>query len=137
MTATAATAKALKKAALLAAFLGLALGLGLRAQGPGGGGYFIPGDAKAGMKTFFDKGCIRCHAVLGEGGKSAPDLGRAPAGHLSAAELVAAMWNHAPQMWTRMQEEKVTPPAFNASEMTNLFAFLYSVRSMDEPGDTE
>jgi len=110
----------------------------LAAQGLGGTGYFvIPGDAKAGMKTFFDKGCVRCHAVLGEGGKSAPDLGRAPAGHLSAAELVAAMWNHAPQMWTRMEQEKVTPPGFTESEMANLFAFLYSVRSMDEPGDAD
>src|SRR3989304_2553022 len=104
MTATAATAKALKKAALLAAFLGLALGLGLRAQGPGGGGYFIPGDAKAGMKTFFDKGCVRCHAVLGEGGQRAPDLARAPSGHLSAADLVGAMWNHAPQMGEKARQ---------------------------------
>src|SRR5574337_1111841 len=110
----------------------------LAAQAPGGNGYFvIPGDAKAGMKTFFDKGCVRCHAVLGEGGRSAPDLGRAPAGHLSAAELVAAMWNHAPQMWTRMHQEKVTPPSFTGPDMSNLFAFLYSVRSMDEPGDAQ
>ena len=118
--------------------LTLASGAWLAAQGPGGTGYFvIPGDAKAGMKSFFDKGCIRCHAILGEGGKSAPDLGRAPVGHLSAAELVAAMWNHAPQMWTRMQQEKVTPPSFTDSEMSNVFAFLYSIRSLDEPGDAE
>ncbi len=116
----------------------LAAASGLSAQEPRSTGYFvIPGDAKAGIKTFFDKGCVRCHAVLGEGGKSAPDLGRAPAGHLSAAELVAAMWNHAPQMWTRMQQEKVTPPSFSEAEVSNLFAFLYSVRSMDEPGDAE
>ncbi len=146
MTATIATASrrrrvsrkhAVSLAILLVPLCGIPVPW-LAAQAPRSTGYFvIPGDAKAGMKTFFDKGCIRCHAVLGEGGKSAPDLGRAPAGHLSAAELVAAMWNHAPQMWTRMQEEKVTPPALNASEMTNLFAFLYSVRSMDEPGDAE
>ncbi|MBZ5569239.1 MAG: cytochrome c, partial [Acidobacteriia bacterium] len=53
----------------------------LRAQG--GGGNFIPGDPKAGMRSFFDKGCARCHSALGEGGHSAPDLARAPAGHLS------------------------------------------------------
>lgn len=144
MTATTVTASHLRRAALKkAAWIGPLLALllsapWLAAQGPRGTGYFvIPGDAKAGMKTFFDKGCVRCHAVLGEGGKSAPDLGRAPAGHLSAAELVAAMWNHAPQMWTRMHQEKVTPPGFSEAEMSNLFAFLYSVRSMDEPGDAD
>jgi mono/diheme cytochrome c family protein len=109
----------------------------LRAQTAGAGAYFVPGDPKAGMQTFLDKGCTRCHAVLGEGGHSAPDLARAPAGHLSAAELVAAMWNHAPAMWLKMRQERLAPPKFQDSEMTNLFAFLYSVRSLDEPGDPE
>lgn len=106
-----------------------------QAQGPGA--YFIPGDAKAGIQTFFEKGCAKCHAVMGEGGRSAPDLARAPVGHLSAAELVAAMWNHAPPIWEKMRLERVAPPKFSESEMANLFAFLYSVRSMDEPGDPE
>ncbi|MBI1749323.1 MAG: cytochrome c [Acidobacteria bacterium] len=144
MTATTATVKrqrtwawpAVTKTILLP--VSLLFALGLAAQGSGNSGYFlVPGEAKAGMKTFFDKGCIRCHAVMGEGGRSAPDLGRAPAGYLSASEIVAAMWNHAPQMWTKMQQQKVAPPSFSASEMANLFAFLYSVRSMDEPGDAE
>ena len=145
MIATTATDKKLGSAAQdkLAAstWLGCLLlilvpGHWLAAQGPSGG-FFIPGDAKAGMQTFFDKGCARCHSVLGEGGNTAPDLARAPSGHLSAAELVAAMWNHAPPMWEKMRQEKLTPPAFTESEMSNLFAFLYSVRSLDEPGDAE
>ena len=107
------------------------------AQVRGAGAYFLSGDAKAGMQAFFDKGCARCHAVLGEGGRSAPDLARAPAGYLSGAELVAAMWNHAPAMWEKMRAQHVAPPKFTESEMTNLFAFLYSVRTLDEPGDAE
>lgn len=107
----------------------------LRAQS--GAGYFIPGDPKAGMHIFFDKGCARCHSALGEGGHSAPDLARAPAGHLGSAELLAAMWNHAPEMWEKMRIEGVAPPKFAEADMTNLFAFLYSVRSLDEPGDAE
>ena len=143
MTATIAIGKLpqLRSAGARAAFLCL-LGMIFSvprspAQSADGGHFIIPGDVKAGMKAFFDKGCIRCHAVLGEGGKTAPDLGRAPAGHMGAAELVAAMWNHAPRMWTRMQQEKVTTPAFTRTEMSNLFAFLYSVRSLDEPGDPQ
>jgi mono/diheme cytochrome c family protein len=107
----------------------------LQAQTATGGSYFVPGDPKLGMRTFFDKGCARCHSVLGEGGRSAPDLARAPAGHLSSAELLAAMWNHAPSMWEKMRVEGVSPPKFTEGDMANLFAFLYSVRSLDEPGD--
>ncbi|MGI9102636.1 MAG: c-type cytochrome [Terriglobales bacterium] len=99
------------------------------------GSYFIPGDPKAGMRAFFDKGCARCHSALGEGGRSAPDLARAPSGHLGSAELLAAMWNHAPEMWDKMRIEGVAPPKFVEADMANLFAFLYSVRSLDEPGD--
>jgi len=101
------------------------------------GAYFVPGDPKLGMQAFLEKGCVKCHSVLGEGGRSGPDLARAPAGYLSAAEVVAAMWNHAPSMWQRMRAEGFNPPKFTAQEMTNLFAFLYSVRSLDEPGDAE
>ncbi len=108
-----------------------------RAVAQGGGGYFIPGDPKEGMQAFLDKGCVRCHSVLGEGGRTAPDLARAPSGLLSAAETVAGMWNHAPDMWQRMRENNVEPPQFTDDEMANLFAFLYSVRSLDEPGDPE
>src|SRR3972149_237319 len=64
-------------------------------------------------------------------------MARAKEGHLSAHGMVAAMWNHAPPMWEKMRQEKVTPPAFTEAEMANLFAFLYSVRSLDEPGDPE
>src|SRR5512143_2912919 len=122
-------------AAAAAAVVRVLVALPLRAQG--GGGYFIPGDPKAGMRSFFDKGCARCHSALGEGGHSAPDLARAPAGHLSSAELLAAMWNHAPEMWEKMRIEGVAPPKFAEADMANLFAFLYSVRSLDEPGDAD
>ena len=115
----------------------LLFGASLEAQSTAPGAYFVPGDPKAGMQTFLEKGCGRCHSVLGEGGRTAPDLARAPAGHLSAAELVAAMWNHAPAMWQRMRLERLIPPKFSDDEMTNLFAFLDSVRSLDEAGDPE
>ena len=122
---------------LVAAFtLLIELG-GFEAKPQGPGAYFIPGDPKAGIQTFFQKGCAKCHAVLGEGGRTAPDLARAPGAHLSAAELVAAMWNHAPAMWERMRMERLAAPKFSESEVANLFAFLYSVRSLDEPGDPE
>ena len=117
--------------------LPLVVAFGLLAQAANHEAYFVPGDPKAGMQSFLEKGCSRCHSVLGEGGRTAPDLARAPSGHLSAAEVVAAMWNHAPAMWQKMRAEHLALPKFNEGEMTNVFAFLYSVRSLDEPGDPE
>lgn len=139
MIAIAATARPMRRKGLtgLLLLLVLAVSSWLLAQGPGQGGFFIPGDAKSGLQTFFDKGCARCHSILGEGGKAAPDLARAPTGYLSASGLVADMWNHAPQMWERMHQQSVEHPTFSEVEMSNLFAFLYSVRSLDEPGDPE
>ncbi len=123
--------------AVLGLFLVLLWSGTARSQAARPGAFFIPGDAKAGMFIFSEKGCARCHSVFGDGGRSAPDLARAPAGHLSAAELVAGMWNHAPAMWEVMRAENVTRPSFDKTEMANLFAFLYSVRSLDEAGDPE
>jgi cytochrome c2 len=91
-------------------------------------------DPEAGMKLFWNKGCVRCHPVLGEGGKVGPDLSRSDA-TANGLELAAAMWSHAPQMWQRMQQERVVLPTFSQEEVEDLFAFLALVRSFDEPGN--
>ena len=93
-------------------------------------------DPKAGMMVFREKGCARCHSVLGEGEKLGPDLTRAPSTS-SPLELAAAMWSHAPQMWQRMQQERFQLPAFSLEEMADLFSFLAMARSFDEPGNAE
>ena len=93
-------------------------------------------DPRAGMKVFWDKGCIRCHPVLGQGGSIGPDLTRSPAIG-DSFQLTAAMWNHAPQMWQRMQAEHFELPTFEVAEMEDLFSFLGMVRSFDAPGDAK
>ena len=47
------------------------------------------------------------------------------------------MWNHAPQMWARMQKEKVAPPTFNEHEMSDLLAYLYTLRYIGETGNAD
>ncbi len=99
--------------------------------------YLLPGDSRRGIEIFFEKKCATCHSVLGEGAKSAPDLGNTPAGHLSATQMAGVMWNHAPRMWKGIEGEKIAYPKISQDEMADLFAFLYSVRYFDEPGNPD
>ncbi len=96
---------------------------------------FLMGDPQQGVALFERKGCSRCHAVNGWGGQLAPDLSANPGGSRDLDELVPAMWNHAPAMWKRMEQEKVTAAPISENEMASLFAYLYIARYVDEPGD--
>lgn len=99
-------------------------------------GVFLVGDPETGADLFFGrKGCARCHSVGGGGGHLAPDLGYKSHPKAGLGELVTSMWNHAPKMWERMREWKITYPPLSDSEMAHLFAFLYTAKYVDEPGD--
>lgn len=98
--------------------------------------YILPGDAKQGWQTFYTKGCIKCHAVWGEGERIGPDLSQAPAGqHMTAAGLIAEMWNHGPEMWGKITTKGAEHKQITQGEMADIFAFLYFIRYTDEPGD--
>src|SRR3972149_777447 len=98
--------------------------------------YLIPGDARRGWHVFSERGCIQCHG-MGEQGRViiAPDLSKSPSVHLSSAGLAAEMWNHAPEMWEKMSAKWVKFNRIRETEMADMFAFLYFIRSLDEPGN--
>jgi len=98
------------------------------------GEYLLPGDIKAGWKVFTTKKCSNCHSIWGEGGKEGPDLGTLPESYVSQSQLAALMWNHWPEMWGKMTAKKIPPQKMDKKEMADLFAFLYFIRYMDEPG---
>lgn len=98
---------------------------------------FLMGDPSEGARLFEHKGCGRCHAVNGWGGRLAPDLGAVPAGSGDLNQLVATMWNHAPEMWKRMEQENVKAAPMSEGEMASLFAYLYVARYIDEPGNVD
>jgi mono/diheme cytochrome c family protein len=52
-----------------------------------------PGDARRGREILTTKGCIGCHSVQGQGGKTASDLATAK-GLDSPSAVVAGLWNH-------------------------------------------
>jgi cytochrome c len=99
------------------------------------GEYILLGDIKEGWKIFYQKGCSQCHSIWGEGGKGGPDLGILPQSSVSQSQLAALMWNHGPEMWGKMLAKKITPQKIDKKQMADLFAFLYFIRYMDEPGD--
>jgi cytochrome c551/c552 len=90
----------------------------------------------AGGKVFAEKGCGKCHALRGFGGKVGPDLGRIETGK-SFFELGAAMWNHLPRMGARMREVGIERPTLTPAELSNLIAFLFTAQYYDELGNPQ
>ena len=101
------------------------------------GAYLLLGDVKEGWKVFNEKKCSQCHSIWGEGGKGGPDLGTLPEHYVSQVQLAALLWNHDPEMWGGMTAKKIPFRKIDRKEMADLFAFLYFIRYMDEPGDPQ
>jgi mono/diheme cytochrome c family protein len=91
-------------------------------------------DPIAGSRVFGAKGCSKCHAIGGIGGKIGPDLGLNP-GARSFYDLAAAMWNHVPEMAKQMQKLGISRPHMTPTETGDLIAFLYTLNYFDRPGD--
>jgi mono/diheme cytochrome c family protein len=80
------------------------------------------GDPTRGRELFESKGCMRCHAVDGVGGRIGPDL--AAASDLTGPmEWTDALWNHASGMRQAMEREGVAWPQFEGHELRDLYAF--------------
>jgi len=95
----------------------------------------IPGDSTRGAQVFESERCIKCHAVNGRGGKIGIDLGRMVSRSYTPAHLASAMWNHAPVMWGAIDAAKMEPPKLTPTSAADLFAFFYSARFFDKPGE--
>jgi cytochrome c2 len=93
-----------------------------------------PQDPLAGSRVFGVKGCVKCHAVNGSGGRIGPDLGRI-ARPRSFYDLATAMWNHLPRMADRMQQLGITRPHLEVQEAADLIGFLYTLNYFDTPGN--
>ena len=94
-----------------------------------------PGNSERGARLFETQQCIRCHSINGRGGGTAPDLGRRIGRNYSPALLTATLWNHAPAMWSEMRRQSVANPSMSTGEAADLFAYFYSARFFDRPGD--
>lgn len=92
------------------------------------------GDPTAGERLFAERGCVRCHAIWGNGGELGPDLGRAGRGR-SLLQLAGMFWNHTPQMIETVRSSGLEWSAFTEEELANVISYVYYVKLFDEPGD--
>jgi cytochrome c2 len=92
-------------------------------------------DSARGQRLFETLACIQCHSVDGNGGKSAPDLGRMLDRGFTPATLAATMWNHAPGMWASMRDRQITAGELDQQAAQDLMAFFYAARFFEKPGD--
>jgi cytochrome c2 len=95
----------------------------------------VSGDSARGSEVFILQGCGNCHALNGVGPQIGPDLGRIADRGFTPSSLAATMWNHAPQMWGETKLRGVARPALDEQQAADLFAFFYSLRFFEEPGD--
>ena len=81
-----------------------------------------PGNPANGRELFQSKGCGRCHAVHGEGGRNGPDL--AEANDLTGPmDWSKALWNHSPAMHQATEQAGIAWPEFDGHELLDLYAF--------------
>jgi mono/diheme cytochrome c family protein len=85
--------------------------------------------------VFVAQSCNQCHSINGEGGKTAPDLGKRIDRNYTPAVLVSIMWNHAPAMWGAMEARGIVRPVLDEQTAADLFAYFYSARFFDKLGD--
>jgi mono/diheme cytochrome c family protein len=87
--------------------------------------YFASGNVQRGYGVASQKGCLNCHAIRGERGKTASDLTKAK-GLDSPPAVLAALWNHT-LVTPTVAGKKLDWPGFTPQEMADLMAMLQSV----------
>ena len=112
-------------------FIGSLMILGAEAAVPP----VIPGDSERGAQLFQKERCVECHSVNGKGGKVGLDLSTRVDRGFTPALLASTMWNHAPVMWASMEGAGIERPKLSPADAADLFAYLYSTRFFDKPGD--
>jgi mono/diheme cytochrome c family protein len=86
-----------------------------------------PGEADRGLAVAKAKGCLGCHAIRGERGKPASDLGEARSADTLGGAL-SALWNHAFLTDAGGTGARAAWAPMTGEEMAHLVAFLQATR---------
>jgi mono/diheme cytochrome c family protein len=90
----------------------------------------IEADARRGAEFFAQNRCTDCHAPGGP-----RDLSRRLDRDYTPATLASRIWNHVPTMFAEMKKQGIAPPKMSEQQAADLFAFFYSRRYFERPGD--
>ncbi|MGA2982113.1 MAG: c-type cytochrome [Terriglobales bacterium] len=93
----------------------------------------IAGNAEWGWGVF-QRRCMQCHSVRGQGGIVGPELGPERDLPLTTGQFASALWNHAPAMLRQAHENGISPPVLQGNEMADLRTFLASLRYFEPTG---
>ncbi len=85
----------------------------------------LPGDARRGAEVFNAQKCSHCHSMEG----------RYAARAYTPSVRASLIWNHAPQMWPAMENAGIPKPQLSEQDASDLFAYFYAARYMDQLGD--
>jgi cytochrome c2 len=85
-------------------------------------------DGQRGLAVLVQKGCLKCHALHGEGARVAPDLADRVDAFTAPAAWAARIWRHTPSMAAVAMERGVLYPRFTDHEMAHLVAYLKGSR---------
>ena len=94
----------------------------------------MPGDPARGWQLFQQKACTGCHSIRASDQLEGPSLGPERQLPETLTGLGGAMVTHAPGMEKAMEQQGIARPQLSAQEMTDIFAFLYSLRYVDPVG---
>jgi mono/diheme cytochrome c family protein len=83
-----------------------------------------PVDRRRGQLLLVGKGCLKCHALRGEGARLAPDLADRKERFGPAPAWAATMWTHTPRMAVIALEREILYPRFSGDEMRHLLGYL-------------
>ncbi len=90
--------------------------------------YFAQGgDAKNGAKIATYKGCLGCHGLYGERGKTAVDLAKSRRTE-SPAAIMSALWNHSFVTTPSTDRARAGFAELTGGEMSDLMTFLQSLK---------
>ncbi len=92
-------------------------------------------DVGSGQELLLNKGCVHCHGIVGPGGRQGPDLFGVARGK-GASEILAAMWNHIPQMVEALLAGERLP-SLSGNELRELVGYLNYVNFLGDAGDPE
>ena len=90
-----------------------------------------PGDPKKGLTVINEGKCLSCHSINGKGATDAKDF-IAGNGASNPMSMIAALWNHAPEMQKKFEEKNLDWPTFEGKDIVDLYAYLRTLSIAEE-----